>query len=149
MPCRQSDWIEFDTARLRDLMKNGLTTTLLVLAGLAGASVTTAADLKNTAPAKVNLSGLWKINEQQSDDPQKVVAKKKEDSSGGGPIRGGGGGGGGAHGGGVFDTGGIFGGMGGTIGPGGVTIGRGGGNAGGTKSGSSDRPDGDPDSNMK
>jgi hypothetical protein len=130
-------------------MKKGLTTTLLVLAGLTGASVVTAAaELKTAAPAKINLSGLWKINEQQSDDPQKVVAKKKDESAGGGPIRGGGGGGGGAHGGGVFDTGGIFGGMGGTVGPGGITIGRGGG-AGGTKTGSADRPDGDPDSAMK
>lgn len=130
-------------------MKYRLTTTLLVLAGITGASVATAGELKNTAPAKVNLSGLWKINEQQSDDPQKVVAKKKEDSAGGGPIRGGGGGAGGAHGSGSIDPGGIFGGMGGTIGPGGITIGRGGGNAGTGKTGSSDRPDGDPDSNMK
>jgi hypothetical protein len=148
LPCRQSDWIEIGAARLRDLMKHGLTTTLLVLAGIAGASVATAGELKTTAPAKVNLTGLWKINEEQSDDPHKVVAKKKEDSSGGGPIRGGGGGPGGVHGGGVFDTGGIFGDMGGTIGRGGVTIGRGGG-AGGAKTGSADRPDGDPESTMK
>ena len=126
-------------------MKYRFTTTLAIVAGVAGASVAMAGELKTTAPAKVNLTGLWKINEKLSDDPQTVVSKKKEDSSGGGPIRGGGGTRGGAT---IDPGGGIFGDIGATIGRGGVTIGRGGG-AGGGSTGSADRPDGDPQSNMK
>jgi hypothetical protein len=119
-------------------MKIKLTPTLFALMGVAGMSVA-AAELKVTAPPKIDLTGLWKINPEQSDDPQKVVAQKREDSTGGGPIRGGGGGG--RRGSATIDVGDIFGG--GTIGGG--TVGGSVGRGGGSRGGSSDRPDGDPE----
>jgi hypothetical protein len=113
-----------------------LTSTLLAIISVAGVSVATA-ELKRTAPAKVDLTGLWKLNEEQSDDPHKVVAKKKEDNSTGRY-------GGGRRGGATIDVGDI---LGGVIGGGGTviggTVGRSGG--GGSRGGQSDRPEGDPE----
>ncbi len=118
-----------------------LTSTLLAIIGVAGVGISMA-ELKRTPPAKVDLTGLWKLNEDQSDDPRKAVAKKKEDSSTYGRS------GGGRRGGATIDVGDIFGGgVGGTIGGGtiGGTIGRRGGGGGGSGGGQSDRPKDDPE----
>jgi hypothetical protein len=103
-----------------------------VLAALCAATASVAvADLNRTFPRNVDLTGLWKINAEESDDPQKVVAEQRRDSAEGG----------GSHGGGVsVDVGGggiVFGG--GAIG----TMRRGGPASGG--SGTGDRPKGDPE----
>jgi hypothetical protein len=118
-------------------MRIKLTSALLAMVGVAGVSLATA-ELKRTAPAKVDLTGLWKLNEEQSDDPHKTVARKREDSASGGYSRGGR-----RRGGATIDVGDILGGIGGTIGGGtvGGTVGRGGGGGGGQ----SDRPEGDPE----
>jgi hypothetical protein len=114
-----------------------LTSTLLAIIGVAGVSVSMA-ELKRTPPAKVDLTGLWKLNEEQSDDPRQAVAKKKDDSSTYGRS------GGGSRRGGVTidvgDIGDIFGGP-----VGGGTVSRGGGGRGGSGGGQSDRPEGDPE----
>jgi hypothetical protein len=116
---------------------------LLLLGVLGAAAVASGAELKHTPPAKVDLSGLWKINPDLSDDPYKAVEQKRRDSSegrrrgGGGPM---GGSGGGARlpGGIVVDSGDILDGVfGGTVGGSAGTGRRGG--------GTSDRPAGDPE----
>ena len=116
---------------------------LLGVLGTAVLSLATGAELKHTAPATVNLAGLWKINADLSDDPYAAVENKRRDSAGGSRTGGGGGGPmggrtGSRRGGIVIDAGdvldGVFGGStGGTVG------GRTGGG------GTSDRPAGDPE----
>jgi hypothetical protein len=124
-------------------MRNRPTTFLLAIAGTAMLNVAAASELKHTAPAKVDLTGLWKINPDLSDDPYEAVEKKRRDSAGGSPTGGGpvGGGGGRRRGGIVIDAGdileGVFG--------GGTTGGTGGGRRGGGSGGTSDRPSGDPE----
>jgi hypothetical protein len=118
------------------------TPSTLLLFGIVAAAilgVAAGAELKHTAPARVNLAGLWKINPDLSDDPDKAVEKRRRDnterSRGGGPI----GGRTGTRGGGiVIDAGEILNDiLGGTAG-GGRTAGGGGG-------GARDRPAGDPE----
>jgi hypothetical protein len=119
------------------------TTPSIILFGIVSAamlSITAAAELKHTAPAKVSLAGLWKINTQLSDDPHRAVEKKQSDSAGG---SGAGGRPSGRSGGGtrvgpiVIDAGDILDGVLGGSGSGGRTSGGGG--------GTSDRPAGDPE----
>jgi hypothetical protein len=126
------------SAHCRHEMTIRLTTALLAFVSVAGAGIATTAELKNTAPAKVNLTGLWKINDELSDDPHKVVAQKKENSSSGGPIRGGGSGtrGGATTGGTSVDVGSILGEI--------FDTARGG-SGGGNTGGNGDRPKGDPE----
>jgi hypothetical protein len=113
---------------------------LLGILGAVALGIAMGADLKPTAPAKVDLTGLWRINPDLSDDPHEAVARKRRDASGDAP-RGGpaGGGRGGSQGGVVIDAGDIFDGVfGGSVG-GSVGGRRGGGG------GTSDRPAGDPE----
>jgi len=123
-------------------MKTKPSILLVVIVGTAVLNVAAGAELKHTAPAKVDLAGLWKINPDLSDDPYHAVEKKRRDSAGGSPTGGGpvGGSTGSRRGGIVIDAGdvldGVFGGStGGTVG------GRRPGGGGGT----SDRPAGDPE----
>ena len=117
------------------------TSPAMVLLGIVGAAIVNfaaASELKPTAPAKVDLTGLWTINPDLSDDPYEAVEKKRRDSAGGSPTGGGpvGGGTGRRQGGIVIDAGdvldGVFGG----------STGR---RAGGGSGGTSDRPAGDPE----
>lgn len=121
----------------------------LGIVGTAVFSLAAGAELKHTAPAKVDLTGLWQINADQSDDPYKAVENKRRDSAEGGYRRRGGPSGGGGPMGGTVGTGrggividagdvldGVFGGtVGGSTGG---TVGRG-------RGGTSDRPAGDPE----
>jgi hypothetical protein len=122
---------------------NKPTMLLFGIAGTAILNLAAASELKHTAPAKVDLTGLWMINEDLSDDPYKAVEEKRRDSAGGSRPGGAGGGpiGGGAgtrRGGVVIDAGGVLDGVfGGTVGGG---RGRGGGGGG-----AGDRPEGDPE----
>lgn len=121
----------------------------LAIVIVGSAATVRAAEMKPTAPAKVNLAGLWQINPDLSDDPYEAVENKRRDSAGGSPT--GGGPVGGRHGGrggvstsGLPDAGDILGGVisdRGTVISGGGTIGGRGRGTGGT----SDRPDGDPE----
>jgi len=115
---------------------------LLGIAGAAALSFATGAELNHTAPAKVSLAGLWRLNPDLSDDPYKAVASKRESAGnrpmggGGGPVgRGPGTGGGTATGGGtVIDAGEVL----------GDIFGRASGKTGGA-AGKGDRPAGDPE----
>jgi len=119
-----------------------ITSPLLLFGIVAVAIVNLAAgaELKHTAPAKVDLTGLWQINPDLSDDPHALVEKKQRDhaegnrTGGGGPI---GGRPGSSRGGIVIDAGdildGVFGGTGG---------GR---SSSGGGRGTGDRPPGDPE----
>jgi hypothetical protein len=116
----------------------------LFLCGIVSAAIVSslaaAAELKHTAPAKVSLAGLWKINTELSDDPHRAVQKKQSDSAGGSGAGGyptGRSGGGTRVGPLVIDTGDILGGVLGGSGSSGRTTGGGG--------GTSDRPEGDPE----
>jgi hypothetical protein len=121
----------------------------ILLFGIVGAAVLSlaaGAELNRTAPAKVSLAGLWKINPDLSDDPYKAVEKKRRDSAGGSSTGGGpvGGRTGSRRGGVVIDAGDVFDGVfGGTVG--GSTGGAAGGRRGGGGGGTSDRPAGDPE----
>lgn len=133
------------SVQCRHAMTDRLTIALLAIVSVAAASVGAAAELKKTAPAKVNLTGLWKFNEELSDDAQRVVADKKESSSSGGPIRGGGGSG--------RNTGGTVGGGGTSVDVGGILgeifdTARGG-SSGGNTGGNGDRPKGDPEPSLR
>jgi hypothetical protein len=124
------------------------TTPSKLLFGVVSAAIlnlASGAELKHTAPPKVDLTGLWQINPDLSDDPNKLVEEKRRASAGGSRTGGGGGGpiGGGRGstlpGGIVIDAGDIL---------GGVLGGTAGGTAGGRRSGgggTSDRPEGDPE----
>jgi hypothetical protein len=119
-------------------MKTRPSILLFGIVSMAVLSLATGAEMKHTAPAKVDLAGLWKINPDLSDDPYNAVAKKRRDSAGGSPSGGGpvGGSTRSRRGGMVIDTGDVLDGVfGGTVG------GRRGGGGGGT----SDRPAGDPE----
>jgi hypothetical protein len=118
-------------------MKTRPSMLLLGIVGMAVLRVAAGAELKHTAPAKVDLAGLWKINPDLSDDPHEAVATKRSESAGGRPTGGGPGGGGGGtgrrRGGIVIDAGDVLDGVfGGTVG-------------GSTGGGTSDRPAGDPE----
>jgi hypothetical protein len=124
-------------------MKTPLSLLLFAIVGVAILSLAAGAELKHTAPPKVDLSGLWEINPDLSDDPHQAVEKKRSDGAGG--SRGGGAPVGGRTrtqlpGGIVVDAGDILGGvLGGTSG--------GSGSSGGRRSGggTGDRPAGDPE----
>jgi hypothetical protein len=125
-------------------MKTKPSILLVVIVGTAVLNVAAGAELKHTAPAKVDLAGLWKINPDLSDDPYAAVEKKRRDSAGGSPTGGGpvGGSTGSRRGGIVIDAGDVLDGVfGGTVG------GSTGGTVGGRRSGggTSDRPAGDPE----
>jgi len=126
------------------------TSPAIVLFGILGtAVVATGAELKHAPPAKVDLSGLWKINPDLSDDPYEAVEKKRRASTegrgtrGGGPMGGGRSGGTRLPGGIVVDSGdGVFGDVfGGTVVTGTARGTVGGGGGGGNR----DRPAGDPE----
>jgi hypothetical protein len=121
---------KLDSGRSENSMK-ALAPTLLAALCAAAASVAVA-DLNRTFPKNVDLTGLWKINADESDNPQKLVAKQRRDSANGRTSGGGNGVSVGVGGGGI-----VFGG--GAIG----TMGRGGPSSGG--SGTADRPKGDPE----
>ena len=70
-------------------MKTSLSILLFGIAGIAILSLAVGAELKHTAPAKTDLSGLWKINPDLSDDAYQAVEKKRQDSTGGGRSSGG------------------------------------------------------------
>jgi hypothetical protein len=97
----------------------------------------TGADLKHTAPAKVSLAGLWKINPELSDDPHRAVENKQRDGAGsaGPPRRPGSGSGGTTIGGIVIDAGDILDGV----------LGGSSGSRSSGGGGNSDRPEGDPE----
>jgi hypothetical protein len=126
-------------------MKTRPSILLLGIVATAVLSVAAGAELKHTAPAKVDLTGLWKINPDLSDDPYEAVEKKRRDSAGGSRTGGGPmGGSGGRRGGGiVIDAGDILDGVFGEP-VGGTASGTVGGRRGGG-GGTSDRPAGDPE----
>jgi len=125
-------------------MKTSLSILLFGIAGIAILSLAVGAELKHTAPAKTDLSGLWKINPDLSDDAYQAVEKKRQDSTGGGRSSGGpvGRRPSTLPGGIVIDAGDILDGV-----FGGTTSGSAGGTVGGRRSsgGASDRPADDPE----
>ena len=125
-------------------MKTKPSILLLGIVGTAVLSLAAGAELKHTAPAKVDLAGLWKINSDLSDDPYAVVEGKRRDSAGGSRTGGGpmGGSTGSRRGGIVIDAGDVLDGV-----FGGTTGGSAGGTVGGRRGGggTSDRPAGDPE----
>ena len=129
-------------------MKTRPTMLLLGIVGTAALSVASGAEMKRTAPANVDLTGLWKINPDLSDDPYKAVERKRRDSAGGNRPVGGGGPMGGTignrRGGIVIDAGDVLDGV-----FGGTVSGSAGGTVGGRRpaggGGTSDRPAGDPE----
>jgi hypothetical protein len=116
-------------------MKTRPLTLLLGIVATAALNLAVGAELKQTAPAKVDLAGLWQINPDLSEDPHKAVENKRRDSAGGSGTGGmpGGRGTGSRRGGVVIDAGDVLDGVfGGTVG-------------GSTGGGTSDRPAGDPE----
>jgi hypothetical protein len=128
-------------------MKTKPSILILGIVGTAVLSLAAGAELKHTAPAKVDMAGLWKINPDLSDDPYEAVENKRRDSAGDSRTGGGPAGGrtGSRRGGIVIDAGDILDGVlgGGTVG--GSTGGTVGGRRGGGGGGTSDRPAGDPE----
>jgi hypothetical protein len=121
-------------------MKTKPSILLLGIVGTAVLSLAAGAELKHTAPAKVDLAGLWKINPDLSDDPYEAVEKKRRDSAGDSPT---GGRTGSRRGGIVIDAGDILEGV--LGGSRGSTGGAAGGRRSGGGGGTSDRPEGDPE----